>query len=773
MKRILLLCTLFTASLLFGTDIEIDPSTAVIVAPPSEKVAAAELQKHLRLITGVQIPIRAKADHEFAFTLGNPPAETKLSPEETRWEVTPDGVRLYGEGPNGTSFAVYDFLEKQFKIRWIEPGDRGICYPEMKKLKLTTGSGKWTPGQLGMRQIRHSLFPFNGYSHDMLGQGIVANQGYNHNLPDPMKLSLKEYNVKNADIEEWHRRMRMGRHLQLSYGHAFQNWWELYGKTHPEYFALVKGKRAPVNPAMPDTIKLCVSNPAVHRQIVDNWRKNNGGCINLCPNDWGNYCECENCRKLDMPPAPGQKWDTDLSDRYIYFTNKVLELASQYDPDVKAAIYAYSNYVNAPRREKVHPNLIIGFVPSMLELDKVEQQYRAWSKAGARKLFLRPNDHGVDTGLPMGFEKQIYEGFRLGEKYGIIGTDYDGSCSFWPANGIADYILARAHANPESTFEELEDEYCSGFGAAKMEAREYYRYWRENVWEKRIYPDRKRIAELGLYGNFRRGLMWNLGDYFKISDFDATDAILERAAAKAGPQDKERIEMLRLANRCFRLDFEAITAKGDLKTAKAKELLEFRCANHRKLFIDWNRLATLEGRFGDIAGIASAWKFRDCDAVVNLPEKWFFIPDPQNVGPQEKWENCAGDKIRARWEPILTTAGWERQEHSGMHPKMRKQLENYDGYGYYGLELKISQEWKGRKISVLFGAVDESAWVYLNGRKVGERIYREGSNDWKESFEIQIDSAIDWNLPTQTLVVRVHDSGGQGGIWRPCILLCR
>ena len=91
MKNFLLPVILFCASLCC-TALEIDPAKAVIVAPGSEKLAAGELQKHLKLITGVEIPIQGKADGQFAFTLGNPPSDAGLQPEEARWQVSRNGV---------------------------------------------------------------------------------------------------------------------------------------------------------------------------------------------------------------------------------------------------------------------------------------------------------------------------------------------------------------------------------------------------------------------------------------------------------------------------------------------------------------------------------------------------------------------------------------------------------------------------------------------------------------------------------------------------------
>lgn len=250
--------------------------------------------------------------------------------------------------------------------------------------------------------------------------------------------------------------------LSLSYGHAFTNWWKKYGKTHPEYFSLINGKRGPKNAGMPDTVKMCVSNPELHKQIVEEWRKRNmPKCINICENDWGGYCECPECRKLDMPPAPGAKWDDDLSDRYVYFANKVLELASRHRPDVIATAYAYGVYKNAPRREKVSPQLVLGFVPSKFRPPRCGSQLpRLGGSRGKTALpaSQRPSRHQHRNSRPE--EKNSFSTHSSSDSnMASLGTDYDSSHNFWPAVGIADFILARAHTHPEDTFEQHEQEY--------------------------------------------------------------------------------------------------------------------------------------------------------------------------------------------------------------------------------------------------------------------------------------------------------------------------
>ena len=86
--------------------------------------------------------------------------------------------------------------------------------------------------------------------------------------------------------------------------------------------------------------------------------------------------------------------------------------------------------------------------------------------------------------------------------------------------------------------------------------------------------------------------------------------------------------------------------------------------------------------------------------------------------------------------------------------------------------MRIDPAWKGKEISLVFGAVDESAWGWVNGKFAGKRLYINDS-DWKTPFAIPITDVIDWDRKQQTVPVRVLDTNGAGGIWRPVMLAVR
>ncbi|NHX33913.1 hypothetical protein HA388_28350, partial [Escherichia coli] len=79
-------------------------------------------------------------------------------------------------------------------------------------------------------------------------------------------------------------------------------------------------------------------------------------------------------------------------------------------------------------------------------------------------------------------------------------------------------------------------------------------------------------------------------------------------------------------------------------------------------------------------------------------------------------------------------------------------------------------EYHGSKIILHFGAVDEEAWVYLDGRYVDERTVKStaktGTELWNEPFHFDITEQMGDCSGEHQLTVRVHDAKAAGDIWR-------
>ena len=790
MKTTAVLMLLFV-SVFAAAAVEVDPEQAVIVvaknADGAVRFAGSELQKYLHMITGKMIPVTEKAlPGKYPFFMGTPAGVT-LKPEEARWEVAEDCSRLYGDStPVGSSgyplprildpsaksgdlSAVYDFLEKQLGVLFPAPGDENVVFTPAARLTLKEGNGTWIP-PFPCRHLRpdRNFRAANRYD----DKKAVSARRTIYVPPEFCPATKAEYMKEVYKTWLWLKQQRMGRSVRYAFGHAFTKWWFRFGKSHPEYFALVNGRRKPFDDR-PDRVKLCVSNPAVWKRIVDDWavREDRGHFLNVCENDSGNYCECPECRKLDLPPRAGKEWNDDLSDRYLHFADQVLKEARKIDPEVSVCHYAYSVYRFPPRREKVAPGVVIGFVPRMLELDINEAMYQGWRNAGAEKMILRPNDLHTNIGLPMGFEKHIFEAFKMGVKHGIIGTDYDSLHGFWDISGLADYLIARGNVDPTKDFEHWMKEYCSMYGDAAPDVRNYYDHFRINIWEKRLWPHRAAIIESGRR-NFRRGVMWNIGNYYKESDFDQAEKLLRAGLEKKlTPQQKKRLEKMLLVNEHSRLTCRALSASGRDKIHAAVDLLKFRRANKTKLNINWERLFELEIGFGDCTGVRAAEQLADYDDHQAAPLNWYYTTDPQNTRVKDNWGKKALVEMRARWQKIrIASPGKNHTRRSGGDP--RDLMRNRDGVGYYGVGLKIDPAWKGKEVFLIFGATYERVRVYVNGRSAGDLRYSDDM-DRDRPIAVPITETIDWGCRYQTVVIQVEDKSGQGGIWRPVMLAAR
>ena len=613
--------------------LQIKPANCVIVVPAKANAvvtyAVEELQLHVRLVSGVTLPLVLQpAPDQFAFHVGARPDDDirEFATEEARWRVSPRGVWLYGQdavrgkkgakgsaldialasdNEAGTLFAVYEFLENSLGVKWIEPGPAGITYRPQTTFSLVPGQGGWVP-QLVQRHMRTAY-------KDTLRERALADS----HVPADLQFSAEEFAQRQQEESIWRRRMRMGGNINFTYGHAFRDWWAKYGRVHPEYFGLGKnGRRGPESAKMADRVKMCVSNPDLIKQVVkDHFAANRGLVVNACENDSRGFCRCPQCLALDVRLPGEETLDVDdavLTDRYVHFTNAVLREAKKTNPKAKAVFYAYSRYNFPPRRERLDDDVIVFLLPNLAMSQKeLTDYFAAWKKANVREVFLRPNDLCQDTGLPLGFEQHMYEKYRMADRFlSLRGTDYDTCWGFWPVSGITDYIMARGFYRPERSFEEWDGEYCATYGEAKGDIAAYYSYWRQ-IWNRRVMGNLERINAMTEGLKLLRNKMANLADLlYEENDFERTDTFLQSALKRnLTPGERRRVETLVLANRHNRLTFRATAVNRAASTATeaaqkeaTQVLYDFRRRHRLELNIHWELLCYLENAYEDHAG---------------------------------------------------------------------------------------------------------------------------------------------------------------------------
>ncbi len=784
---------------------------AVIVVPASASpvtlYAAKELQWHIREATGVELTIIPEG---IAYTedlhpiylgscvkSGQAGMRVDELPSNTfQIKITPDAMFLAGRDGSGTPpfddvtsmgtlFAVYEWLDEQMGVKWLWPGKLGTYVP--KQTHVTSGPES---ERTEKPPFLHTKLRFGGGGVFGAWRDVVSKQardGFMH------------------DTSVWLRRHRFTRPVSFEYGHAFEKYWERFGKEHPEWFALrPDGKRGPTD--APVLVQMCVSNPDLHKQIIADWlgqRKAGLPWINGAENDKrGNPddppCTCEKCRAWDpvhpqiLSSAAINLIDTDkketsasapeisLSDRYARFWLALQAEGRKHDPEATVVGYAYAGYSEPPLETKLNDHIIVWIVPPYRlplgteEKERFQKLWDGWAKTGAR-LVLRPNYTLEGDCMPYIYAEQFGHEFQFAAKHGLIGTDFDSLTSMWAVQGPNLYMLGRIQEKPHMKVDVILDEYYSAFGAASGQVRAYFQHW-EQVTSQLANPEFVNSLPSYSFTTFQ-----TVADkIFTPETFVKGRKLLQEALAAAAqdPEATARVEYLRKGLEHAELSlhassaFQAVIKSPEPEKAKQtflaalKALDDYRKSIESDNVVDIVYLNFCENNRG--YGRKQIQLIGQYEKIEALPLVWSFQWDPKGVGLAEKWYDEKFDS--GQWLKARTDLAWEKQ------PVGEQWKENhgkdYDGFAWYRTTFGIPKKYQGRKILLTFGAVDEACRVWVNGSLVLERPYKPAvnPNSWNEPFVVDITNAARFDQ-LNVVAVQVEDSALAGGIWQPCSLV--
>ena len=304
-------------------------------ASASERWAAEELSHTLNEITGAYFPVEfpfmyRPIDKTNNIIIGHVPEAAKLGvlPDEALgpegYEIKECGKNLViaGGKPRGTLYGVFALLEEDFGCRWYTPTLKHI--PKRDTLVLSGADRKFRP-PLEYR--------------------------------DP-------YCVYDAD---WNARNRMNgsssKMLYSKHGRSFKFCKNLNGHTlcrmipsdeyfdsHPEYFALIDGKRTKDG-------QYCLTSPGLLSLVKARAREwlaedPDASAISISQNDGYSPCECESCKKID-------DGEQSYSGSLIWFLNEVAKDLEKDYPDIVISTLAYRYTRPAPKNIKPHPAISV------------------------------------------------------------------------------------------------------------------------------------------------------------------------------------------------------------------------------------------------------------------------------------------------------------------------------------------------------------------------------------------------------------------------------
>ena len=326
-------------------------------ALPGEKTASEELKTYLKKISGAE------------FAVGTDPAKCRIvigtadSPavpdsmkkslegkEEEAFLLKTEGGKLYivGKTQVGTLYGVYTFLEDFLNVRWFLPDEEyvekhnEVVLPEIhlvsepafhwRTLSQVSAGGKARAGKTWA--ARNRLQCTSEF-------GIQA-------LSDPAQRDY--YDARIASHCNY-----TGGHITFYLAIPPQQ----YLNSHPEYFALVNGKR--LRNTGHNNTHYCISNPEVQKLVADyicSLHEKYGRRITYllgAPDTTINWCECDGCRALD------EKGKLDVSRRFHTVAQKIAKTVYAKHPDAQLMVWAYANYRSLPDDLEIDPRMTVYF----------------------------------------------------------------------------------------------------------------------------------------------------------------------------------------------------------------------------------------------------------------------------------------------------------------------------------------------------------------------------------------------------------------------------
>ncbi|HUZ47496.1 MAG TPA: DUF4838 domain-containing protein [Terriglobia bacterium] len=307
-------------------------------ASPSEIHGAQELQKFLGEISGATFPIVTDADKVQGklVLVGNSSRLERLNldipfkslgTEGFMLRTSHDNLVIAGGRQRGTMYGVYTFLEK-LGCRWFTEDVSRI--PKLRKITVEP-----------LDEIQKPAFEYRApyFTEAFNGDWMARNKmngGLSAELDDARGGSIKYY----------------------PFVHSFYALLppKKYFKDHPEYFALVDGKRRDEN------AQLCLTNPEVLRiaiATVFDWIREHpeATIFSVSQNDSWGWCECDNCRRVEKEEGGAH------SGPVLRFVNAVAAAVAPKYPGKLIDTLAYSYTQTAPSKTRPLPNVRIRMCP--------------------------------------------------------------------------------------------------------------------------------------------------------------------------------------------------------------------------------------------------------------------------------------------------------------------------------------------------------------------------------------------------------------------------
>jgi hypothetical protein len=471
--------------------------TIVLPAQPSEieRQAIDDLRHYLGKMTGVAVELAGPGQKSDTFQIipGLVNREydipiPQLEKEGFFLSILKNRLYIVGADESGLLFAVYTFLEDYCGIRWFWPGELGEVVPQVMSLGLPELNRLEAPDF--QWRDRGPGGPLWG-PHDRITKQRLLGVSEEH----------------QEQVRLWETRNKWGG-LNVQGGHEWGNIVppDKYGREHPEYYALVDGRRDRdfENFDGKHGAQLCTTNPDLVPLFTTYFREyfaKHPECdaLHVTPNDGGGFCECERCRALDTGKRLKKRPEKPvITDRIYSFTNTLAEELQKIHPGKRLVNMAYSWYVDPPENNRISEFVIPQYCMWSCYLhwneEKRAEHYaiaKGWTEVAENVGIYEYYVNGAWPDMPRIIYIKIAESLRYLHSIGINLYQAQAGDGF-AINGLNYYIASKLLWNVDADVEALVDEfYEKAFGDAgkwirKCHSRLQAR-WQEAV-ERGMHP---------------------------------------------------------------------------------------------------------------------------------------------------------------------------------------------------------------------------------------------------------------------------------------------
>lgn len=452
---------------------------------PEISLAAGELRKLVKEISGTELDILDTIDEvacsgKTKIYLGEsfaglfPNVDLTRCRKDGYWiKSGDDSLLIAGPTPIGTEFGIYGFLQDYLGVRWFLPGPDGTFIPKSATLTLPP-----------IDKVDNPTFLSRSYSSPTLW-----GKGSSHPAANRMDQAWYRH---NRMLARYHCSHNIGKIIKPS----------LYGERHPEYFPFRGGERRVPKTDRPVGFQPCMTNPKVISlcaEAATTYFDDNPDTMALSysigVNDWGGYCECDECLKANGgPPKPNSRGLPNFSNLAFQFGNRVAAELPKRHKNKLVGMLAYANIRDCPDDMKIHPNLALQRVAAFNCYFNPDDRrdMEATAKFARECENFSVYDYLYGSGystpqLPLGLLEEYVNFLADLNAKGWNSEIY----SNWSVDGIKYYLLSRKLWNPKLRIQDLLEEFCRDmFGLAAKDMIEFYRICQER-WETQKGPTTK------------------------------------------------------------------------------------------------------------------------------------------------------------------------------------------------------------------------------------------------------------------------------------------